>query len=194
MHQVIFVPGLGDNNLRLTSMLRSWRDEGISVDIHLAPWQKKQESYKAKLSRLLKKIDRITQNNKKVSLIGMSAGGSLVLNAYTLRKDKIHRIITLSSRLLKGAYVFPPLSIAAHGYPAFRDSVLSCEKFLLMLTTKDKRKIMTVHSRFFDEAVPASTASIPGATNLTIPFPFHVIAVGTTLFFYKKILIDFIKQ
>lgn len=191
MHTVILVPGLGDYNTGLSLIVKLWAKENINIQIHLAPWENKKEDLKKKLERLVKKIDVLSKNGHKVSLIGTSAGGSFVLNAFALKKDKIHKVITVSPRLLKGRRVFPTLSYAAQGYPVFEESVLACEAFIPSLTKKDKEKIMISQS-VFDEIVPFATQQITGARTLKVYIPFHILSIGAAMTISRKTLINFI--
>lgn len=194
MHKVIFVPGLGDYNKNLPYLEKLWRKDGIDIEAFDSSWKNKTEIFEEKLARLTKRIDTLSKTGEKISLIGTSAGGSLVINAYGATKTKIHRLITVSARLLEGRKVFPPLSLAASGYPAFKDAVLSSEALLPTFTHTDKEKILTTQSLFWDEIVPISTMSISGVRKIKIPVPFHRYSIAATVTVYRKHLINFIQS
>ena len=96
MQTVIFVRALSDNTASLTLILLLWEKDGINVQVH-TPWKKRNEGFERKLTRLLEKIDRVSKKGGKVSLVGISAGDSLIRNAYVQEKVKS---IDLSPSLL----------------------------------------------------------------------------------------------
>ena len=188
---VILVPGLADRKGIMDYLTRSWKKD-VVVHIHPAPWED-MKPFGHKLEMLLKLIDHCAKHSGKVSLIGVSAGGSLVMNAFCHKKAKIHRVINICGRLREGKNVSPTLDTAIKGHPSFKNSVLLCEKGLSKLTSLDKAKIMTIRA-LFDGTVPTSTTPIVGAINITIPFAFHIFAIGAAFLFYKKSMLQFIKE
>ena len=102
VHKVIIIPGLGDET-RIPKFLTShWRSYGLEPVVFAMGWRDGEESFRLKLLRLVKLIDGFVRNGDRVSLVGTSAGGSAALNTYMERKNKIHRVITVCSRLRVG--------------------------------------------------------------------------------------------
>lgn len=190
MHHIILVPGLGNNVRWMRFLTKSWKKHGVVVHIKSASWGNK-ETYKEKLRNLTDYIDTFAKSNRRVYLVGVSGGGSLVMNAYYQRRQKVYKVINVCGRLRKGQKVFPTLAVAALGFPDFKTSVLLCENNQKDLLEKDKQKIMTLRG-FYDEVVPGSTIPIKGATNIITPFPFHAIAIAASLLVYKKDILNFI--
>lgn len=191
MQNVIFVPGLGDKVHFAKLVTKLWKSDEICIFVFDTQWKSK-ETFVKKLARLIRQIDTLSKNDNKISLIGMSAGGSLVINAYAQRKDKIHKLITVSSRLLKGKEAFPSLSLASLGFPSFKESVTRCEVLLASFRLTNKAKLMTTQSLLYDGIVPLSTMTIPGIKNLKIPIPFHSLSIAATLTIYRKQIINFL--
>ncbi|KKR65079.1 MAG: hypothetical protein UU06_C0029G0001 [Parcubacteria group bacterium GW2011_GWB1_40_5] len=83
-HVAVIVAGLGglENFPTLTS---SWAKYGIET-VHFKPMWKSAESFENKLGRFLGFIDLLVSQGKTVSLVGTSAGGSMVVNAFIERK------------------------------------------------------------------------------------------------------------
>jgi len=189
-HHLIFVPGLSDNNKLLTWAINRFNKDEFTPHIHLAPWLKRTEKFEPKLNRLLKLIDKLSGDGDLVSLIGISAGASLVLNAYLQRKNKIIGVVNICGRLRSGTG-FPSLNLASRKNPAFKQSVLGFENIEPTLTTKDKKKVLTI-SAFLDEIVPLNTATLPGATNIQVPLVEHNLAIYGTLIFYRGIINNFL--
>lgn len=182
---LIMVPGLSDNNVFNPILIWWWKQQGFKMIIFQPKW-KESEDYQTKLNRLLNLIDEESKNNL-VSLIGTSAGGSLVINAFNKRPDKINKVITVCSRLKKGE------EFDTKDYPSFGESVLESEKNINQFSTKDKEKIMTIRSKFFDELVPNNTSIIDGAKNITVPTGGHLFSILSSLSWYSKPLVEFIK-
>lgn len=193
-HIVLLVPGLGDRVSELSWLTKPWAKDDIMVIVHSAEWKNTKESFQIKLDHLLKHIDALANKNTELTLIGTSAGGSLVINAFARRKNKIHRVINICGRVRKGNNVFPSLKMAAREFQAFYESVVACEKELPKLTNADKAKIMTTRPFPFDGHVPMSCIQIQDATNCTVPIPTHMLGITFSLTFYKNHLIQFIKE
>ena len=190
-HIALLIPGLSDTTIP-TKVLHMWNQEGIEVIMHSAMWKNRDESYDIKLDRLIKHVDALAQKNVSISLIGTSAGGSLVINAFAKRKAKIHRVVSICGRIKKGKKVFPSLSLAAKGYNAFYDSVVACEETIKVLSAKDKEKIMTISPFLLDIIVPYSCIKITGAHNTTVPIPYHTAGIAIALTLWRKHIADFI--
>ena len=86
-HQVIYVTGLGDDrSYGQITILKSWRLWGLKPHYFPFKWADK-EPFEPKFQRLLAKIDDLSTDGNYVSLVGVSAGASAVLNAYAERKN-----------------------------------------------------------------------------------------------------------
>ncbi len=190
-HYLIIVPGLGDNYFLLKHATKDWEKKyKLTPYFHAIGWKNKK--FTTSLKSLIQKIDSLSRNNNKVSLLGCSAGGSAVLNAFVLRRKKIYRVINNCGRLRRGKDIFPSLGFAARGYPAFKDSVLLCEKNQKKLTKKDLKKIMTIRA-LVDEVVPSSTTIIQGAKNIEIFSIQHTISIYLSISVYSKNILQFLQ-
>lgn len=187
-HYLIFVPGLGDNNSLLNWAIKRFEKDGFITIIRSAPWHKKEEPLKSKLERLINRIDEVYKDGQTLSLIGISAGASLVLNAYCQRKNKVENVVNICGRLRKGKNVFPSLELASRGHPAFKESVELFEKNEPNLTDKDRKKILTIRA-FWDEIVPRSTTSLNGATNIKLPLVEHSLTIYLSLLLSRKTIV-----
>lgn len=189
-HTAILVSGLNDS--RESKLIKNiWKRNGVDILYFESNW-KSEESYQKKLGRLLKLIDENSKNNE-VSLIGTSAGGSLVINAFNERKDEINKVITISSRLKKGEESgFRGFTKKTEKSLSFRESVLNSEKNINNFSSEEKSRIMTIHALFGDELVPKDTSIIKGTKNIIIPTGEHLFSIWSSLTWYSKILINFL--
>lgn len=186
MHKVIIVPGLSDNDRGIKWATKHWRGYDLDVICFPSGW-KTNEVFQKKLGRLTNLIDRFLEGGNKVSLVGTSAGGSLVLNAFMERKNNISKVINVCGRLRKGTDKgFRGFEAKTSSSDSFKESVLSFEQNSKLLTNNDRRKIMTIRS-LFDELVPEDTTTVDGAHNKQIYSIEHVFSIWMSLSFYKPL-------
>lgn len=192
-HNVIFVPGLGDDVVLTELATRHWKNYGLEPHIHSIGWRDGENDFEIKLDRLIKKIDLLSQDGAKVSLVGCSAGGSAVLNTLIERRDKIHKVITLCSRLKTGNETgFRSFKAKTASSPTFAQSIKLLEMKYPKITINDRKKVMTVSARFGDELVPAATSIFEGALNISIPTIGHMLTIAMGLSVLSKPLKSFI--
>lgn len=186
----IIVLGLGVNyESKIVTYL--WEKQGVRVIFFRANWRSR-EDYKSKLKRLLNLIDEESVNTT-ISLVGASAGGSLVLNAFGNRKNKVNKVVTVCSRLMKDKLAgFRGFVNRTRGYPAFSESVINAEKKVLGLKNYERKRIMTVHALFGDELVSANTSIINGAYNTVVPTGEHVLSIVSSLTVFSGKIVRFI--
>lgn len=189
-HAVIVIPGLGDRVRSLSFATRNWsREYGITPFIHPMHWVGSEEPFETKLKRLVGLIDELYMEGFTISLLGTSAGGSCVINAFCERKSKIKTVINVCGRLKKGEHTFPSLDWAAQKSPSFKQSVILCEENVKQLTPQDTEKIVTIRP-LFDEVVPSNLVPIEGATNIRIVAIEHSISIILAMTLYSKTIID----
>lgn len=195
-HKVIFVPGLGEKVKPLEWALNNyWRGQGLDPATHLVGWHDDEKSFKPKLQRLIKMIDDFKKDGYAVSLVGMSAGGSAVINAFISRKNEIHKVINVCGRLKVGQTDgFRSFASKTKSSPAFAESIQTCEKNLKNLTSRDIKKIMTVRALFGDELVPSNTTTILGAHNIVVPTPEHMLSISAAMTLFSRPLVNFLKS
>ena len=192
---VIYVPGLRDqrfiNKLLIKIISLFWKAQGFKFHIISPRWEEG-KSFLPKLKLITDKIDELS--GKTVYLIGQSAGGSAVLNAYSQRKSEIAGVVNSTGRLRKGENVRPSLDHAARFSPAFKESVLLFENTNeSTLTSKDRKKIVTIKP-LWDETVPSSTVALKGATNITVPVVEHGFGGFFIVTLYSPVLAKLLKS
>lgn len=157
------------------------------------PWQGAAQELKPKLDRMTDLIDKYHASGYLVSLLGTSAGGSAVINVYAMRKAKMHKVINVCGRLRSGEGARPTLKEAAKRSKSFYDSVLQCEKVMTKFTGEDCRKILTFRP-LFDELVPPSTVTVPGAKNVHLPAIEHIISIMFTITMFSEKIVGFVLE
>ena len=194
-HKVIIVPGLGDETSAIRLFTNHWRSHGLEPVIHSVGWHDDKNNFKSKLQNIVKLIDKFSKEGSTVSLLGVSAGGSAVLNAFIEQKDRIHRVVNICGRLRAGTQKgFRSFEARTSSSPAFAQSIILCESSESKLSKSDRSKVMTVRAMFGDELVPSDTAVLKGAYNTRIPTPEHIFSIGMALTILSKPIILFIQS
>lgn len=192
-HHIIFVPGLGGATFLFRRAAASWKKRGVTPHVFDPGWKDGEVLFKPKLKRLAGVVDTLHATGNRVSLIGTSAGGSAVINAFGERKDKIVKVVNVCGRLRAGKDVFPSLNMAAKTSPAFRDSVLMAEKRETGFSSRDRAKILTLRAAY-DEIVPASTSPIEGARNIIVPSVEHMLSIALAMTVFSAPIISFFNE
>lgn len=188
-HHLIIIPGLGDDVKWINWATKGWSRFGITPHVESAHWKDIDESVGVKIERLVKSMDVYLADGE-VSLLGISAGGGLVLNAYCLRKDKIQKMVVVSGRMREGIDK-PSLREAAREHKAFYNSVIFAEDNETRLTDLDRKKFLTTRG-LQDNTVPVSTTPIEGVRNVQIPAIGHLPSIVGALTIFRKPVIDFL--
>jgi hypothetical protein len=192
-HAVIIVPGLGDNVNTIQIATNHWRKSGLEIIVHSVGWRNGEKEFKPKLDLLEVLIDKLVNKGNFVSLVGTSAGGSAVLNAYIERKKVLNKIIIICSRLRVGSqHGFRSFEKRTASSRVFAQSIMLSEAREKSLSLADRKRIMTVRAQFGDELVPIDTAILKDAKNTTIPTIEHVFSIGAALTVFSKPLIEFL--
>ncbi|MFI5240811.1 MAG: hypothetical protein ACHQUA_00040 [Microgenomates group bacterium] len=194
-HIVIIVSGLGDYVQSIKLATYHWKIYGLTPIVHSANWKNNKEPFEIKFKKLLDLVDSFLEKGKPVSLIGTSAGASLALNAFLLRKNGVNKFVNICGRLKVGPIVGPRSFIKMTKTSlAFADSVKKAEFGIKSLTKNDLKRIMTVRSMFGDQFVPPETSIVEGAKNITVPIVEHTLSIGISLMFYSAKIASFLTK
>lgn len=194
-HILIIIPPLGTNSHKIGEKItKNWNKEfGIKPINWQYFWLSDEENYERKLKQLTDSIDELSNDDTIVSLLGLSGGGSVALNAFCQRKEKISKVVNIGGRLKSGNIRFPESKSTNDNNALFKESVILCEKNISRLHTDDKIKILTIRP-LWDEFAPAGFAMIDGVKNIQIVAFGHILGIIASMTIYKKIVIDFLNQ
>jgi pimeloyl-ACP methyl ester carboxylesterase len=186
-HQVIYVPGLGDSrDFGQDNAIKKWKKFGLDAHYFPLGWSD-QEKFEPKLKKLLAKIDEFTAQGHLVSLIGVSAGASAVLNAYARRPE-------VTGVVLVGAKVQNPQSIGQETFdenPAFKDSMFMVADSLESMGPEKISRILSIHP-LYDGRVPVADTRIPGAVEKTVPVIGHMLGIFYVIAFRGRLIANFL--
>lgn len=188
-HQVIYVPGLGDSrSYGQDEAIKNWQKYGLQAHYFPLGWADK-EKFEPKLKRLIAKIDELSKAGYKVSLVGVSAGASAVLNAYA-KRPAVNGVVLISGKVQN------PQAIGKMIFdvnPAFKESVFMVEKSLEELGPDKISRIMSIHP-LLDGRVPVADTRIPGAVEKTVPVIGHVFGILYVIVFRGRLIANFLKN
>lgn len=187
---VIYVPGIGDAHARgQDKVFALWRLLGVVPHYHPVGWLG-EEPFADKLDRLLAEIDRYHEQGDTVSLLGFSAGGSVVVNAFSARRDEVTAVVLISG-WLKG-----PAGTSQQYFvknPAFKQSLELLQQNLPRLNVADKQRLLTLNP-FIDPVVPSKAGTIPGVRRWrTVAFG-HVMSIVVGLTVYTPFIVRHLKR
>ena len=166
MATAIIVPGLSGRTGFLRFLTRNWEKEhGIKVEFFVVDWKNDASVFDAAIDPLIGKIAELAYNKETIFLIGTSAGGSFVMNAFLNTSYYIDKCVNVCGRLKPDGH--PSLDRVADGYPLFRESVIRCERRLQGLNPAQLGNVFTF-SGWWDGRVPVESICVNGATNVQL--------------------------
>lgn len=188
---VIYVPGLGDSDPKFQRRaVRFWKWWGVDSELFQISWAE-DVRWEIKFNLLLKRIDALKANGQKVALVGASAGGSAVINAYAARKNDITGVVIICGKLKNPNDIGPKYRNAN---PPLVSSVASSDQALKTLDAQDRARILTRRA-FYDEVVVTKSDSIiVGAHNQVSPTIIHALTIAIQLVFGAPGFLRFLKR
>ena len=188
-HHVIYVPGLGDSRSYGQDIaINLWRLYGLKPHYFALGWADK-EPFEPKLVRLLDKAKALRKQGHKVSLVGVSAGASAVLNAYS--KDK-----EITGAVCICGKINNPQTIGRRIYelnPAFEQSMAILKASLENLSDTKRRRLLTIYAKQ-DSVVPPSDSKISGAHEIQMPISGHIPGIFYAVVFKGPAIARFLRK
>lgn len=148
------------------------------------------EPWEPKFARLLRRIDDLAAQGWAVALVGASAGGSAVINAYAERSNLLVGCVVISGKINH------PDTIGMQylqRYPSFVTSAKACPAALDRLTASDRARLLSRYSQD-DSIVPPADSHIPGALNQIASPRGHLLTIATQITLGAPSFIRFLKR
>lgn len=168
--QLIIIPGLGDMHWVYRLAALGFRLRGYRVRIHVVGWDDTEESYPAKLQAL---CDDIRASAQPVTLLGVSAGGVMAVNALAVEDRHVSRVVTLCAPY-------------RYRYDHEGELIAAAQKDLVGLLPSLKPRFGDVTSfhALFDTRVRPHDSQPIGITHHALPSVFHRVTIflGLTIF------------
>lgn len=173
---IIYVSGLGDHwDSDRRFALRFWQVYGVKTELMTMNWNDGKD-FNSKFATLSQKIKKAQQAGYRVSLVGESAAGSMVINAFAA-DPWLHRVITICGVNNTPSDVHPELFRLS---PAFKQSMNQLKASLQIIGQKDCVRIISIHS-LHDSVVPVKNTHVEGSTEIVVPSVGHVMTITLML-------------
>jgi hypothetical protein len=175
---VIYVPGFGDRyDKGRRPLFNCWRIFGVTTDFVPMRWESS-ESYAHKLARIDSAINRA--KNKRIVLIGESAGASMVVAVHSIRHNELQKTMTISGKNYHGSTVAPRLY---RQHVAFREAMRATDALVPALTSAARQNFISLYP-IHDNTVPMKDAAVPGTRLIRLPSVGHffTILLALTIF------------
>lgn len=186
---VIYVPGLGDHrNYGQPVILLFWRLFGVKAHYLALGWHS-HEPFDKKLEKLLALADELKGKYGSVSLVGVSAGATAVLNALASRKD-LGKVVCICGKINN------PQTVGQQVYdynPPFKESAYLLQKNLRKLGPPERARIMSIHP-LQDPTVPPADTILDGAVESTVPTKGHIFSIYFSVMFRARTICRFLKN
>lgn len=190
-HHVVIVLGLGELKNSYVILTKNWEQKyHLIPHIYNIGWKNNNENYDQKLNKLNAYVSSLVSKDTVVSLMGISAGASMIFNSFiTLKRKRIHingAVISICGRFNKNTHWWYPFTHYSEHFPQFTASIENFEQMQDKLTKEDKKRMFTF-SALFDEVAPYSTSNIIGVNIKRINFISHVPSTLYMFFFGNKL-------
>lgn len=188
-HYLIYVPGLGDAKTTFQELaVKSWRLRGVRSETYAMRWSKGR-NFDTKFKGLLDRIDTLMSEGYEVSLVGASAGGSVVMNALAARPG-LHSVIGICAVMNTSVKPHP---LYYRKNPAFKGSMELLEKSLATLKPAERHRVMSLRA-LVDPVVSRRSSAIRGALHARTWTMGHFVTIAYVLTFGAGKFVRFAKK
>lgn len=187
-YHIIYIPGLGDKyDLFRRLSLFLWKAHGVSTELIAMKWNDK-ESFETKKQRVDSAIEKALGKNRRVVLVGESAGGSMALNVMSSQPG-IYRMASLCG-VNSPSTPLAPYLLARR--PAFAESVQKLNSSRKVLLADRAADIVNITAKS-DASVPVKRNLIPGSTHHVMPSHGHLTTIALCLTIYSARVVRILK-
>ena len=177
MHHVIYVPGVGDSNVRWQQRaISTWKVWGVQP--HMVPmvWAH-DEPPQQKIDRLLSQIDDCATTGS-VSLVGASAGAAAVLVAFAQRPAVVRSVVCIAGKINHAQTIGEAYRLRN---PALLPIAAMVPSALQQLADRHD-DILSIRA-LYDPIVPAKDSIVAGARNRAALSVGHAVTIAMQLLF-----------
>ena len=186
---LIYVPGLGDHKVAgQEKLIGTWPRHGVTYEMCQMNWAT--GTWEPKLAKILAAIDSAVADGKDVGLVGASAGGCAVINAYAARKEVVTGVIVIAGKVNRPEIVGQKFKDTNS---AFWTAIQATPEALANLNAAKRMNILSRRG-LLDEMVFPLDNNIPGAKNRVVPTIGHVGTIGSQLLLGAPSFIKFLRK
>ncbi len=186
--QVIYIPGLGDNNPRGQQLAVSlWRYYGVRPQLFQMKWHDG-EAFAPKFERLIAAIDAALAEGP-VALVCASAGATAAIQAYVARPQLVG-VVCIAGKINR------PEAVGAsykRRSPAFWQAAQRMPDALASLSQQQRQHMVSIRG-LIDPIVPKVDSRLSGAHNRISPSIGHAFTIAIQLIFGAPGFINFLKH
>lgn len=187
---VIYIPGLGDNyDPTRRCLLGLWRYRNITTELIPMEWSV-DDGFELKRQRVYTAIDRARSKNKRIVIVGESAGGSMAVNVYAARTKDIAHVVTLCGKNTHPETVSPQLY---KKNPAFRDSMNSVDESIRLLSDNARRHFTSIYP-LHDPVVPVHETLLAGCRQVRIFAYGHLVPILLLISLFSAVVVREIRR
>lgn len=180
---IIYVPGLGDDNLTMRQRVFGlWFYRNVSVEICAVGWSTS-ETWTAKLGRLSAFIQSKASSDVSITLVGESAGAAAAIQAFAANSDIVDGVVLICG---KTQYADKLGAEYRRRSPALVEAVSGSSAVIATLTNDQKSRILSLRP-IYDPIVVVAETKITGVKSGLIPMVGHAasIAFAITLWSWR---------
>jgi pimeloyl-ACP methyl ester carboxylesterase len=166
---LVITPGLGDDLAIYETFARRWR--WLGYDVHVVPfgWADRGARLRSKLDTFLMQLDALPGDD--LYLIGVSAGGTAVVNAMARRPDRVKKVVTVCA---------PLDTMLDLRNPLLAESIEQTRQLLLHYNPDQKSRILSVFA-LYDPVVSTKLSRPPGVRTMRVLMIAHPLAIFVAL-------------
>lgn len=146
------------------------------------------ESYDKKCARIIVSIDKAA--DKRIVVIGESAGASMALAVYAKRPNDLYKVMTICGKNNNPESVSPAL-YAQH--VAFREAMQAAERAVTKLTSNERRQFVSFYP-IYDEIIPFKEATIPDCKVMRLMSAGHFLTIFLALTLFSGYIVHVAKR
>lgn len=190
-HHIIYVPGLGDARPLLQDKgIQLWRKHGVSVSYLALGWARQDDGFDNKLARLRDEVGHYQRKGFTVSLVGVSAGASAVLNYYQNDRS-INKVILACGVAHNNGHVS---QLLLRRNPDFDSSLRRVDESVAKLQSYGLAKnILSIYSDG-DRYVKSEDSMIEGAHHKEITAWSHPSVIALTILVHGRTITEFVRS
>ncbi len=189
--RIVLVFGLDDGKFNFPALLtKVWNTKDVQLYPLAVGWRDGNK-YSPKLAKLLAVIDELLATGDPVALIGISAGASLIINAYAARPQLVG-VVSVCGALRLMSDPPPKFAKSVGSSEAFQESAVACEQSQRLLTDHQLNRTLIMEP--WRDFVPLSTMRLAGAKVHRVAGINHSQSIVTVMLFYRRAIIRFLDQ
>lgn len=179
--KLIIVPGIGDDTAVYYSFAKRWKRLGYDAQVISFKWVNTHTPFEQNMANFLSQLDQY--RSEPVYMIGISAGGTAVVNALALRNN-VKKVITVCS---------PLKAMPSLHNPLLNSSIAQLVSVIEQFSLGQKQRILSVYG-LYDQVVNTRLSQVPGVKTKCLWSIIHAPTIYVAMTLYARRLDRFFKM